>query len=286
MGRKIELLASYWTVAGDAYALGPNEVATFPLKDRIEAIAEVGYKGMGLAYFDLLHNKEKYGYATMKRMLNDHGINHVEVEFLGDWFTTGAKKEASDQVKLDLLEAAHELGARNMKVAGEMWTDVCDVAKFGDAFAEVCVDAAKIGLDVAIEILPVTNIRTMETAVGILERAAQDNGGLCIDIWHMVRGGIDFSKIRALPRTYVKSVEIDDAAAEIQGTMWEDTLFHRLYPGEGVFDCKGFIAAIEATGFDSFYGVEIINEKYRKLPLMEQARRSFEGTMAQFAEIE
>ena len=83
MGRKIELLASYWTVAGDAYALGPNEVATFPLKDRIEAIAEVGYKGMGLAYFDLLHNKEKYGYATMKRMLNDHGINHVEVEFLG-----------------------------------------------------------------------------------------------------------------------------------------------------------------------------------------------------------
>ena len=56
-----------------------------------------------------------------------------------------------------------------------------------------------------------------------------------------------------------------------------DTLYHRLYPGEGAFDCRGFIDAIEQAGFRSFYGVEVINEGYRKLPLGEQAENGAGG---------
>jgi sugar phosphate isomerase/epimerase len=281
--RKIELIASYWTVAGDCYALGPDEVSPIPLRERVEAAAEAGYTGMGFAHQDLLATKKAIGYASMKRLLNDHGIIHVEVEFLGDWFEYGSKKTASDGIRRDLLEAAHELGARNIKAAGEMWTDACDVPRYASAFADVCQDAAKIGVDVAIEILPMTNIRTLETGVGIVEQAGHSNGGLCIDIWHMIRGGISFEKISKMPASYFKSVEIDDARNEIQGTIWEDTLFHRLYPGEGTFDCPGFIKAVEQAGFQGIYGVEIINEKYRLLPVKEQAKRSFDGAMAQFA---
>ena len=285
MNRKIELLASYWTLAGDCYAMGPSEVATYPLRDRVEAAAWAGYTGMGFAHQDLLAAKEKIGYAAMKRLLDDHGIVHIEVEFLGDWFTAGEKKQASDLIRLDLLEAAHALGARNIKVAGEMWTETCDVPRYAEAFADVCADAAGIGTAVAIEILPMTNIRKLEIATAILEQAGHENGGLCIDIWHFLRGGIDVERIAKLPLQYLKSVEIDDARAEITGTIWEDTLFHRLYPGEGVFDCPAFIKSVEATGFRGAYGVEVINEVYRKLPLREQAKRSFDGAMAQFAKI-
>ena len=59
MNRKIELLASYWTLAGDCYAMGPSEVATFPLQDRVEAAAWAGYTGMGFAHQDLLAAKKK-----------------------------------------------------------------------------------------------------------------------------------------------------------------------------------------------------------------------------------
>ncbi len=283
MPRNIDLIASYWTLAGDAYALGPNEVATIPLKDRIEAAAWAGYKGMGFGHQDLVHNRQKYGYAAMKRMLNDNGIVHIEVEFLGDWFEKGGKKTASEAIGRDLIEAAEGLGARNMKAAGEMWTEACDVPRYAEAFAGVCDEAQKIGIGVAIEILPMTNIRTLETGLGIVEQAGKANGGLCIDIWHCVRGGIGFDKLRKVPAQYIKSVEIDDARAEIEGTIWEDTLFHRLYPGEGSFDCPAFIKAIDATGFNQAYGVEVISETYRKLPVREQAKRSFDGAMAQFA---
>jgi sugar phosphate isomerase/epimerase len=285
MTRKIELLAGYWTLAGDCYAMGPSEIATFPLRERVEAAASAGYSGLGLVHQDFVHNAKSIGYPAMKRLFDDHGIVHIEVEFLGDWFETGEKKAKSDRIRADLLEAAHELRARDIKCAGEMWTDKGDVAKMGDAFASVCADARKVGATVAMEILPMSNVRTLETARAIVERAGEPNGGLCLDIWHFVRGGIDFAKIKMLPATMINSVELDDAAAEPKGALWEDTLHHRLYPGEGSFDCPAFIDAVEQAGFRSFYGVEIINETYRKLPLREQAERSFKGTMAQFAKV-
>ncbi len=282
MTRKIELLASYWTLAGDCYAMGPSEIATIPLRDRVEAAAWAGYTGMGFAHQDLIATRDKIGYAAMKRLLNDHGIVHIEVEFLGNWFTSGEPKKASDLLRRDLLEAADALGARNIKAAGEMWTEVCDVPRYAEAFADVCADAAQIGTAMAIEILPMTNIRTLETAAGIVGQAGHQNGGLCIDIWHMTRGGIDIAKLAKLPLQYFKSVELDDARAEVEGSIWEDTLFHRLYPGEGDFDCPVFINAVEAAGFHGVYGVEVISETYRKLPVREQAKRSFDGAMAQF----
>jgi sugar phosphate isomerase/epimerase len=283
MNRKIELLAGYWTLAGDCYAMGPSEVSTFSLRERVEAAATAGYTGMGLVHQDFVFNAKAIGYPAMKRLFDDHGIVHIEVEFLGDWFETGEKKLASDRTRKDLLEAAHELQARDIKCAGEMWTDRCDVAKMGDAFAGVCADAQAIGATIAMEILPMSNVRTLETAKAIVDRAGQPNGGLCLDIWHFVRGGIDFAKIKTLPASMINSVELDDAAAEPMGSLWEDTLYHRLYPGEGSFDCRAFIDAIEEAGFRSFYGVEVINEGYRKLPLREQAERSYNGAMAQFS---
>ena len=42
----------------------------------------------------------------MKRLFGDHGIVHIELEFLGDWFEAGEKKIASDRIRKDLLEAA------------------------------------------------------------------------------------------------------------------------------------------------------------------------------------
>ena len=282
MTSKIELLASFWTIAGDCYPTGPSEIATFPLRDRIDAASEAGYTGMGFVHQDLMHNASRIGWNGIKRLLDDHGIVHVEVEFLGDWFETGEKRAASDRIRKELLEAAHGLGARDMKVAGKMWSEDCDINLMADAFGDLCVDARAANTEVAIEILPVTNVRTIETGRAIVAKADQSNGGLCLDVWHFARSGIDFSKLRDLPTHYVKSVEIDDAAAELQGSVWEDTLFHRLYPGEGSFDIPAFIDAIRATGFKRAYGVEIISETKRKLPLKEQAKQSFAGAMKQF----
>ncbi len=43
----IELIAAYFTLAGDAYPFGPTQISPFPFRDRVEAAARAGWKGMG-----------------------------------------------------------------------------------------------------------------------------------------------------------------------------------------------------------------------------------------------
>ncbi|TMC92594.1 MAG: sugar phosphate isomerase/epimerase, partial [Chloroflexi bacterium] len=35
MIRTIELIASYWTIAGDVYPMAPNEISPFPFEKRV-----------------------------------------------------------------------------------------------------------------------------------------------------------------------------------------------------------------------------------------------------------
>jgi sugar phosphate isomerase/epimerase len=77
-------------------------------------------------------------------------------------------------------------------------------------------------------------------------------------------------------------VELDDALKRVHGTLWEDTVNHRKYCGEGELDVVGFIEAIKLTGFDSYWGVEILSAEHRELPLEIGLRRAFDSTQEQF----
>ncbi|TPM94726.1 sugar phosphate isomerase/epimerase family protein [Mesorhizobium sp. B2-1-3A] len=283
MTKSTELVAAYWTIAGDVYPFAPNEISPFPFAQRVEAAAKAGYKGVGLIHADLQATREQIGLEEMRRILDANGMPHVELEFITHWFSGGELKLASDKVRKELFEAAEALGARDVKIAPEFDAKTIDLAHVTDSFAEICQDAARYGTSIALEVMPFSNVGTLETACAIVEGAAQRNGGLLLDIWHIGRGGIPYEAVAKVPRQYVVSVELDDADADVVGTLWEDTIYQRRLCGEGVLDPPAFIDAIQRTGFDGFYSVEVISRKHRVLPLEEAARRSFETTMAQFA---
>ncbi len=93
----VELIASYWTFAGGALPHSDAEYSTFEFKERCEAIARAGFKGIGLWHADIEHVLERYTLPQMKRILDDNGLKHVEIEFLADWFLPpGERRTASD----------------------------------------------------------------------------------------------------------------------------------------------------------------------------------------------
>jgi sugar phosphate isomerase/epimerase len=280
-----ELLAAYWTLAGDVYPGAPTEVSPFPLEERAAAAAAAGYTGMGLVHEDLVAVAGRIGYPGIRRILADHGIRHVEVEFLNDWYLDAADpaRQASDRARRELLEAAAELGARNLKVSPHLFdTGEPDVARIRDAFAALCQEARAANTTVAIEMMPFTNLDTIERAMAVIAGADEPNGGILLDIWHVARGGIPYDDIATIPARFLAGVELDDADPEIVGTLFEDTRFRRRLCGEGRFDVPSFVGAVEAAGFAGpYYGVEIISESYRRQPLAVMARTSYETTRRQ-----
>jgi sugar phosphate isomerase/epimerase len=282
--RPIELLAAYWTLAGDVYPGAPTEVSPFPLEDRAAAAAAAGWTGMGFVHEDLVATAARIGYAGIRRALADHGIRHVEVEFLNDWDLdpSTAARRTSDRVRGELLEAAGELGARNLKASPHLFEEPPpDVARMRDAFASVCEDARPTGANVIIEIMPFTDVRTIADGLAIVGDAP--NGGLLLDIWHVERGRIAPADIAAIPAGRLLGIELDDAGPP-EGDLFDDTRFRRRLPGDGEFDVPGFVRSALAAGLSTPYlGVEIIAESFRRQPLAVMARTAFDATIRQVA---
>jgi sugar phosphate isomerase/epimerase len=142
---------------------------------------------------------------------------------------------------------------------------------------------ADVGARLGLEILPQSNIATLESGLAVLGDSVNRNAGLTLDIWHVNRGGISYADVAALDARRITSVELDDADAIMVGDLLEDQTHRRRLCGEGSFDIPGFLKAVQATGYDGPYGVEIVSDEQRARALQEAANRSFETAMAQFA---
>jgi sugar phosphate isomerase/epimerase len=279
-----ELLAAYWTIAGDVYPMGPSEVSPFSFTDRMEAAGKAGFTGIGLVHNGMIATVDQIGYPAMKSILEQNGIKHIELEFLVDWYHTGERRRQSDKVRRELLEAARALGVRSIKIGPGIGEDSADIDLMAKEFTALCQQAADVGANIVLEIMPFSNVRTIETALAIVEGADQPNGGLLLDIWHLQRGGIDFSEIARIPDRFIKSVELNDAHRYPIEPLWMDTIHKRVLPGDGIFDIPAFIHAIQAKGYEGPWGLEVISDTHRKLPLEVMANRAFESTMRQFNE--
>src|SRR5689334_19593566 len=112
MQDSVDLLASYWTICcGVPHT--DHEYSPFTFRSRVESTARAGFKGFGIWHADLEHVLRTLTLKEMKQILDDNGIRHIELEFLGDWFLDGERKSESDNRKRLLFEAAEVLRAHH-----------------------------------------------------------------------------------------------------------------------------------------------------------------------------
>ncbi|MBH1997581.1 MAG: sugar phosphate isomerase/epimerase [Sphingomonadaceae bacterium] len=279
----VSLIATCWTIAGDVRPDWPDNISRWRLEDRIEAAARAGYAGVGFWLGDLMHWRENGGdYTALRAQLSDAGLHIVELEYLADWFAKGEVRERSDATRAELFRAADALGARHVKVMPPFGGQGWDVGYLAEQFAALCTDAARHDLLMALEMIPFSDLPDLHSALDMVMRAAAPNGGLLIDIWHVVRSGGSVGDVAQVPARYIKAAELCDADRAIHGPITEDTMRHRRLCGEGAFDLGGFVAALGQAGYDGPYGVEILSDAVRTLPLAEAASRSFDSTAAIF----
>lgn len=280
MQKKVELLASYWTIScGIPHT--DKEYSPFDFRERVESAAKAGFKGFGLWHADLEHVLKTRSLREMKQILDDNGITHIELEFLTDWFLEGERKKQSDICKKLLLDAAEGLRAHHVKV-GDFFQEKALMPRLIESFAGLCAEAAERGTKIGFELMPFAMIRTLEDSLKLVEAAGAPNGGICLDTWHIVKLKTPFDQLRRIPSRYLTSVELNDGTFECPWSLHEDTVNHRRLCGEGEFDVRGFIQAVQDAGYDRPWGIEVLSEQLRRWPLDRLTSEAFRTTMAQF----
>ncbi len=89
----------------------------------------------------------------------------------------------------------------------------------------------------------------------------------------------DFEVLSGVPGDRIFAVQVNDAAAEPSGPLWEDT-FLRLLPGEGAFDLPRIMRTLEEIGGLTWVGPEIFSEALLALGPSEAARTAREAIEA------
>jgi sugar phosphate isomerase/epimerase len=282
--KDVELIASYWTLAGGALPHTDKEYSTFEFKQRIEAAARAGFKGVGLWHADIEHVRKTRSFPEMKRILDDNGMKYVEIEFLADFFLEpGERRAAADERKRLLFDACEQLGGRHIKV-GDFFKTPCPMPRLIEEFGTLCQEGAKRGIKIAFELMPFSVIESIDLAQQLVEGAAQKNGGIIFDLWHIVKLGIPYDQVMSFPKAYFIGLEINDGYIKPPPGMdlVTETTAHRKLCGYGEFDIKGFLAKLPGSNYSGPVGIEVLSAELRSWPLEKTANTAFNTTLAQF----
>ena len=274
--RDPDLLASFWTLAGDLDIRDPGP-SPWSFEQRVTAAAEAGFRGIGIDHRDVARFRSGPGLERMHAMIESAGISIIELELLTGWLPGGPwpANENTARVHDDLFAAAESLGARHIKAGAGFAESNASTAAITRAFAALCRRAERSGTSVMLELLPQGPIRTLARAVEVVDGAGP-GGGLLLDAWHVQRAGVPMPAIAALSGC-VGYVELCDGPLRAAEPALADATRNRKPCGEGDFDLPGFVGAVRQAGYRGPFGVEILSASLRTRPLAEIARRCAAG---------
>lgn len=260
---------------------GTIRYADFP--DRVEAAAAAGCTSIGLtvaAFTELL--ERGWTEVHMGRMLEEFGLALGEAELIaGFWCPPGPAGiperpglvYADPQAERTLFRMADTLGLRVMQVIGTFDARPLD-GRVSDAFAALCDRAAEHDLTVALEFVPYTSIPSLAAALAIVQEVDRANGGLCVDTWHLFRGGESVTDLAGVPTERIAMVQVNDGvlAPSLAGPA-VDAVTLRRCPGEGEFPLEDFLRVLAARQLTIPLSMEVFSTELQRLPARVAAER-------------
>jgi sugar phosphate isomerase/epimerase len=274
------LVATAWTSAGNTSPMRTPATSPAPIAERIAAVAEAGFTGFGLIADDLLAVRDSIGFKALRDMVADYGLTHVEIELIERWWVPRGEAGNSYRVREVLFDAADVLAPSFIKIGSELGLRMPHPERLIPPLRELAAQAGEHGTRIAIEAMPFSIISTVPMGADIVSAAAHPGLGLLVDAWHVFRAGTSLQELReALAPSMIFGVELDDAAPEMIGSLFEDTVDHRLLCGEGSFDLRGLVALLRDKGFDGPWGVEILSSSFRRLPAAQAVKLAAESAL-------
>lgn len=255
-----------------------------PIADRISAIAEAGFAGFGLIANDLLAIRGSLGFTALRDLAAEAGLTHIEIELIERWWIPRGRLGHSYDVRDLLFEAADVLHPAFIKIGSEQDKRTTDLTELVAPLRELAEQASAHGTRIAIEPMPFSIIDTIPAGADLARATGHPGVGLLVDAWHVFRAGTTIGDLaRALTPEIIFGVELDDAAADVVGTLFEDTVHNRLLCGDGTFDLAGLVALLRYFEFQGPWGVEILSSSFRRLPVSEALKFAAESASSVLA---
>ena len=242
---EVELMALYWTVSGPVEVHVGREWSLFDWRDRCAEAAKAGFKGIGLWHADVSHQLETRSLEEMAAIFRDAGLKYLEVEFL--WPSSGCPRVSRRaSTPTGCASSCSTRRPRSTLTTSRSATSPSTPCELGRADRGVRGAVSRMRRSTptprsSYEIMPFDlNVHTLDTALELVTDAAQPNGALAIDTWHMGKLADRAGRPDAHPRQSTwAGWSCRTGRCEYMADPIDEVINYRKLPGEGEFDITG-----------------------------------------------
>ena len=276
----VELVGLYWTVSGPVEVHVGREWSLFdfarPLRAGGQRSASRG-SASGTPTSSTCSRRARS--REMKAILDDHGLTHLELEFLMR-LVPRSRRRAPRRVRPARARCCSRPPPCSAPTTSRSATSPARRAsssRLTERFAELCADAAEhhaTRRSPTSSCRSTSNVHTLDDALAVVGGAGAPNGGLAIDTWHMAQAR-DRARGAAARSRSSTSPGSSSATGSSRGHGRPDRRDRqppRACPARASSTSAATSTSAADIGYPGPWGVEVLSEELRNLPIERDLR--------------
>ena len=236
-----------------------------PVTEQIKIASKAGYTGIELWVRDVDKFVSGGGkLSVLRRQIADAGLQVQSAIAFGEWIVDdeAARKKGLEQCGKD-MEIIRELGGRRIAAppTGATKQPGLDLDRAGERYRELIEIGRARDVVPQLEVWGFSkNLHRLSQVLYICAAAQHPDACILPDIYHLYKGGSDFSDVHLLPGSRVHVLHMNDYPAEPPRETISDQ--YRVYPGDGVAPIRYALQAMMRNGFSGVLSLELFNRDY------------------------
>lgn len=254
-----------------------------PLGELVEIAAKAGYTGIEPWIEEIERYKEAGGsLPDLKKRIGDLGLTVESAIGFAEWIVDDDARRAKglEHAKRD-MELVAQIGGKRIAAPPIGATDQpnLNLLAAAERYRALLEVGEQAGVVPQVEVWGFSQLlhRLGQAACVALE-SGHPNACILPDIYHLYRGGSDFSGLKMLQGAAIHAFHVNDYPANPPREKLNDS--DRVYPGDGVAPTDTIFRALRDIGFRGALSLELFNKEYWQQDALTVARTGLQKTRA------
>lgn len=261
------------------HCLNASTLRGTPVLRQVAVARQAGYGAIEL-WFDDTDAALASGVPLqdLRRALDDAGLEVPTMIYLAGWMECPEEGwPALQEGFRSRLDQAAQLGARHVILSPA--EGAADVPRCGRRYRELLALGRSFGVLPSLEFLGFAGtFCTIESLRPVLEAAADPDGTVVVDPFHVFRGGGSPEALAGLTARQVAISHFNDAPSVPARERQHDA--DRVWPGAGHLDLGRYLRLLRGTGYAGWLSLELFREDLWRRDPLEVAREGLDRMRA------
>jgi sugar phosphate isomerase/epimerase len=247
----------------------------------VDLAAKVGFQALEPWVSELETYKKKNGsLKDLRKQIDDSGLKIADAIGFAPWIVDDdAKRNAAIEQAKREMDMVAQVGGTHIAAPPAGATSDMPLPVVAERYAAL-IEAGKMsGVTPILELWGHSKVLSKIGEVAYVAcESHQFNSAILLDIYHIYKGGSDFSDLHLLAGKALPLIHTNDYPDKPDRAKINDSF--RVYPGDGVAPLKEIFHTLRSIGFDGYLSVELFNRTYWKQSPLKVAQASIDKTRA------